>query len=144
MKKKAYILLSCIAPLAVLIAALFIANADVHSGMQQMIQYRYAFYSFVIVAMCIEIRVRMRFRLQRTRLFWVHLSCAVPFFLILGILAFFIMPFSVSIVEGAVHWSCSLHSWLAQGAVYKKLRKNLRLPHFPIICHLVSSLEEVE
>jgi hypothetical protein len=102
MKKKAYILLSCIAPLAVLIAALFIANADVHSGMQQMIQYRYAFYSFVIVAMCIEIRVRMRFRLQRTRLFWVHLSCAVPFFLILGILAFFIMPFSVSIVEGAL------------------------------------------
>jgi hypothetical protein len=100
MKKVVYVGLSCIAPFAILAATLFIARAEFSYGIAQVIQYRYAFYSFTVVAVCIELRVRMGYRLQRTALFWLHLSCAIPLFVLLAVLAFVLLPAWVSISEG--------------------------------------------
>jgi hypothetical protein len=100
MKKALYIGLSCIAPLAILAATIFIVRAEISSGITQMIQYRYAFYSFAVVALCIELRVRMGYRLQRTSLFRLHLSCAVPLFILLAVLAYVLLPAWISLLEG--------------------------------------------
>jgi hypothetical protein len=50
--------------------------------------HRAAFLFFLLSAACIEARVRMGYRLPHKRLFWIHLSAAIPFFLLLGALSF--------------------------------------------------------
>lgn len=98
-RKALYIGLSLIAPLAIIAASYCLIRAVFGTSLSGTLWYRSAFYSFFIVSICIEGRVRLGYRLQRTRLFWIHLSCAVPFFLLLGALAFIPMPLWVGYIE---------------------------------------------
>ena len=74
---------------AVVSAFYFFIQATFEVGSAQIPYYRAAFFSFVIIIICIESRVRMGYRLPRGLLFGIHLSCSIPFFLLLGIIAFF-------------------------------------------------------
>ena len=48
--------------------------------------------SFAISTLCIESRIRMGYRLDRTMLFWTHLTFATPFFVLLGLVVFLQLP----------------------------------------------------
>ncbi len=94
-----YIGLSAIAPLAIAAAGFSLIRAVLETPSAALFWYRLAFYSFFIVALCIEGRVRLGYRLVRTQMFWIHLSCAIPFFLLLGTLAYMPMPLWTSYLE---------------------------------------------
>ncbi len=95
-----YLFLSILAPLAILSATFFIFEASaLNAPNAQMHAYQACFTSFFIIALCIEMRVRMGFKLPRGRLFWVHLPCAISFFLLLGALSIFTLPRWVDFLE---------------------------------------------
>ena len=98
-RKTLYIGLSIVAPLAIATAAFCLIRAILETSSSQLFWYRLAFYSFFLVALCIEGRVRLGYRLVRTRLFWVHFSCAVPFLLLLGTLALLSLPVWISYLQ---------------------------------------------
>jgi hypothetical protein len=92
--------LSVVAPIAILSATFFIFEATaLNFPDARMRAYQYCFASFCIIALCIETRVRMGYRLPRGPLFWVHLPCAVVFFVFLGALAFIQLPRIVGFFE---------------------------------------------
>jgi len=77
-KKRAYIAVSALGPLFALgLAVAFALN-----------HFKVALVFALLIVLCMEGRVQLMGRLPRTLLFWFHLACAVPFILILIVIAF--------------------------------------------------------
>jgi|GEM_PF-1743823 len=77
-KKHGYMALSALGPLfALALAIAFTLN-----------HFKIALVFALLIVLCMEGRVQLMGRVQRTGLFWFHLACAVPFVLILIVIAF--------------------------------------------------------
>lgn len=94
MKHRMYMLLSFVALVAILSATYFMVHTL--SVDTALLWHRCAFASFLLSALCIEGRVRMGYRLPRGMLFGMHLSVAIPFFVLLGVLSLYSLPLWVS------------------------------------------------
>lgn len=86
-KYRMYLVLSIIALAAISAGSYFMLHTLLATN-GSLATHKAAFACFLISALCIEGRVRMGYRLSRGTLFWTHLSAAIPFFTLLGVLAF--------------------------------------------------------
>lgn len=84
-----YLSATSLAPLFLLLVVYFLYSAqtkhDIHS-------YQFALYALITVVLLMETRVRLGYKTKRAKLFYFHLSFAIPFLITLVILAFFVQP----------------------------------------------------
>lgn len=65
-------------------------------------EFRLAWACALVIILAAETRAQTGERVERTILFWIHLCSAVPFFLALSALAFFVQPLWLVLLTAAL------------------------------------------
>lgn len=74
-----------------------------------MAEYRTGFFVLLGAFCAIELRVQAGARLPKSRMIWMHLATAIPFYIALGVLAFVAAPTWLVFVMGTLG-ACALVS----------------------------------
>lgn len=91
-KKALYMKLSAVTGIILAFATSFVWNGMIHTGALETYFYRLAVYTFIILILLIKLRVRLGWRTHRGRLFHIHLTSSILFFLSIIALGFWATP----------------------------------------------------
>jgi len=87
MRRTIYWTTTALMPLAVLSAGVCLFSAVWFSASDEILWYRLSLLCIVLDTLLIQVRIRAGFRLPRTRLFFMHIACALPFLALLLLLS---------------------------------------------------------
>jgi|CXWL01.1.fsa_nt_gi hypothetical protein len=97
--QRIYLLLSTLGIAAAGYALFFLGRASFLTNRDAVLAYRQVFFSLLITVVCMESRILISGkRFSRTKLFYFHLACAVPFFVMILFLSFWKVTLALQIL----------------------------------------------
>ena len=89
LRHTAFLFATSIAPIVLLVVVVSLWEAEIG---KHIAFYRTAFFAMILAVLIMEFRVRLGYRTLRGKLFYLHLTAAIPFLISLSLLAFYTHP----------------------------------------------------